>query len=121
MGSGVGVGSTISAGVGAGVGSAISEEGSGVSVGDAKGVDKFGESSVVETGVGAVAVALNTGFRFPWLLMEAVISMSTLVVSPSLIWNLMIMSILSEGTFRSLVLSSEYVAVASLTCKRIFE
>ena len=48
MGSGFCVGSTISVGVGAGVGSAISEEGSGVSVGDAKGVDKFSESSVVE-------------------------------------------------------------------------
>jgi len=121
VGSVVDVGSTVSVGVGVGVGSTISEEGFRVSVGDAVGADESGELSVVETSGSVVAVALNTGFRFPWLLMEAVISMSTFVVSPSLIWNLMIMSILSEGTFRSAVLSSEYVAVASLTCKRIFE
>lgn len=103
------------------MGSTVSEGGSGVSVGDAEGAIKSGELSVVEAWGRFVAVALNTGFRFPWLLMEAVISMSTVVVSPSLIWNLIIMSILSEGTFRSAVVSSEYVAVASLICKRIFE
>lgn len=52
---------------------------------------------------------------------SAVMSMETLVVSPSLISNWTLMSILSEGTFKGAVLSSVNVAVASLTWKRIFE
>ena len=83
----------------------------------------FGDSVGVEFGVGGVTVALRTGFRLLLLLMavvSAVMSMSNLVVEPSSIWKCTIMSILFEGTFRSVVLSSWNVAVASLTCRRIF-
>ena len=115
----------IDAGVGVGVGVGFSVDvGSEVSVGDAVGTGMFGDSVGVETGVGSVTVALSTGLRLLLLLMateSAVMSMSTLVVAPSLISNLTIMSILSEGTFKTVVLPSVNVAVASLTCKRIFE
>ena len=55
------------------------------------------------------------------------------MVSPSTIWNLTIMSILPEGTFRGTSVSnsavlgssfselSENTAAASETCRRIFE
>ena len=77
----------------------------------------------VGSGVGGVTVALITGLRLLLLLMatvSAVISISTFVVESSFIWKWIIKSILSEGTFKSAVLPSWKVAVASLTCKRIF-
>ena len=52
---------------------------------------------------------------------SAVMSISTVVVAPSLISNLIIMSILSEGTFKVATLLSVNVAFASWTCRRIFE
>lgn len=113
MGVGVGVGVGISVGVA-----------SVVSVGDCEGSGIFGDSVSVETGVGGVAVALSTGLRLLLLLIatkSAVISIRTLVVAPSLISNLTIMSSLFEGTVKPTLVSSVNVAVASFTCKRIFE
>ena len=69
---------------------------SGVSVGDAVG-DVLGDSVGVETGAGGVTVALSTGLRLLLLLMateSAVMSMRTLVIAPSFISNLTIISIL---------------------------
>lgn len=112
-------------GVGVGVGVGFSVDVSfGVSVGDVVGPRVLGGSVGVETGVGGVTVALSTGLRLLlWLIAaeSAVMSMSTLVVEPSFISNLTMMSTLFEGTFRATVLSSVNVAVASWMCKRIFE
>ena len=69
----------------------------------------LGDSVGVESGVGGVTVALSTGLRLLLLLMatvSAVMSISTLVVAPSSIWKWIIMSILSEGTFRLAVVPS---------------
>lgn len=113
----------VGVGVGVGVGFSVGA-GSEVSVGDAVDAEMLGDSVGVETGEGGVTVALSTGLRLLLLLIateSAVMSMSTLVVAPSLISNLTIMSILSEGTFKIAVLPSANVAVASLMCKRIFE
>jgi len=110
--------------VGMGVGSFVGVV-SMVSAGDAEGSGTFGESAGVEIGSGAVTVALSTGLRL-WLLLiatqSAVMSIRTLVVAPSWISKWMIISILPEGTFKSIPSGSSWkVAVASLTCKRIFE
>ena len=96
---------------------------SGVSVGDAVG-DVLGDSVGVETGAGGVTAALSTGLRLLLLLMateSAVMSMRTLVIAPSFISNLTIISILSDGTFRTAVVPSVNAAAASFICRRIFE
>lgn len=113
----------IDVGVGIGIGVSVGVA-SGVSVGDAVGADVFGDSVGVETGAGGVTTAFSTGLRLLLLLMateSAVMSMRTLVIAPSFISNLMIISILLEGTFKTAVVPSVNVAVASLMCRRIFE
>ncbi len=105
-----GVGANVSAGVVV-----------GVSDGDSEVEDMFGGSVVGEV-VGGVTVALITGLRLLLVLIateSAVMSIRTVVVSPSLISNLTRTLIFSEGTFSSAVFSFAKVAVASKMCKRI--
>ncbi len=107
-------------GVGVGVGFSVGVA-SGGSVGNAVNTGVFDDSVGGEI-AGGMTVALRTGLRL-WLLLmateSAVISMSTLVVAFSLISNLTSKSILPEGTFKTAVLPSANVAVASLTWSRI--
>ena len=69
-------------------------------------------------------MALNTGRRFPLLLMatqSACMSINRAVVSSALISKSILMSRCPDGTRRSVVFPSVYVALAVVTVIRILE